>query len=336
MEPFQRQTFAFDWHSRTEFSDDTSMDIPLSGDVVDKIILRFTWDTTSNVSLSLGTAMINMVELRWGKQVIERLYGENLYIMNDTMVPQGKRAALNQLTGMDTTAALAEYYIPLPFTMKIPLCALEKTCTLRIVFNRSSTFMTIPLYGELKLKMVVEYAFLSHQEKLYMQTHPMIYTVQYYQMLEFIANPNQTNFNVVTSFMNNVKELYWVIQDPTTAPYTFRDDLINLGLTFNGLEYLSPYIGTNIYLSMTQPLQYHTKTPNSNVYMYSFSLNPESPIPTGEVNMSNITNQMHTFVLTPYSGTRYIRIYAHTYNIATVFDGKINVKYTLGESGFKN
>jgi Large eukaryotic DNA virus major capsid protein/Major capsid protein N-terminus len=312
------------------------MDIPFSGDVVNNVLLRIVWPNTSNVNISVGTAMIQMVELRYGDVVIERVYGENMYIMNDFMVPQGKRGALTNLTGMDITTPLNEYYVKLPFTMKIPLCALNNNPTVRVIFNQPSTFMSVPYYGPLQLKLVVEYVLLSQTEYDYMQTTPLVYTTQFFQQLQFTVRPSETTFNIVTSFIGNVKELFWVIQEPQTPPYTYRDDLVNLSLTFNGLEFLSPLIGTNVYLSKIQPLEHHTKTPSSNVYLYSFSIDPENHIPTGEVNLTGVINQMHTLTLTPYSNVRYVRIYAWAYNQATVENGEVTMKYTLTEAGFKN
>jgi hypothetical protein len=336
MEPFQKQTVTFDWSPATQFGSDTIMDIPNSGDVVDNILLRIIWPNTSNVNISVGTAMIQMVELLYDDLVIERIYGENMYIMNDIMVPQGKRNALTNLTGLDIVTPLTEYYVSLPFTMKIPLCALSHNPAIRLVFNQANTFMTVPYLGLLDLKIVIDYVFLSDAEKLYMQTNPLIYTTRFYQMLQFTIRPTETKFNIVTSFIGNVKEFYWLIQEPETGYYNYRYDLISLGLTFNGLEYLSPFIGTPVYLNKIQSLEYHTSTPTSNIYTYSFALDPESNIPTGEVNLTDVTNQMHSFVVTPYTITRSIHIYASTYNKVTVSNGSISVKYTLTESGFKN
>jgi hypothetical protein len=336
MQAFQRQTVAFDWRPRTQFGADASMNIPNSGDIVNRVLLRLMWPNTSNVNLSVGTAMINMVELLYGDIVLERVYGENMYMMSDLMVSQGKRAALTNLTGMDLTTPLTEYHIELPFTMKFPLFLLDKNPTVRVIFNQPNTFMSVPYLGRLDLKLVVEYAFLSQAEKFNMQNTKLVYTTQFYQLLQFTARPTETVFNVVTSFIGNVKELFWIIQDPTTSQYNYRLDLVSLGLSFNGIEFLSPYIGTPIYLNKIQPLEHHTKNPTSNIYVYSFAINPESEIPSGEVNLTNIMNQMHSFVIKPYANTRNIRIYASTYNLVTISNGELSVKYTLGESGFKN
>ena len=140
----------------------------------------------------------------------------------------------------------------------------------------------------------------------------------------------------MTSFIGNVKEFFWVIQEPTTSPYTYRADLVNLSIAFNGLEFLSPFIGTSIYLNKIQPLEHHTKIPTSNVYLYSFAIDPENNTPTGEVNLTQVYNQMHTLTLQPYSSVRYVRIYAHAYNKATVSNGDVTMQYTLTEAGFKN
>jgi hypothetical protein len=336
MQAFQRQTVAFDWRPRTQFGADASMNIPNSGDIVNEVLLNIVWPNTSNVNLSVGTAMISMVELLYGDIVLERIYGENMYMMSDLTVSQGKRAALTNLTGMDLTTPLTEYYVKLPFTIKFPLFLLDQNPTIRVIFNEPSTFMSVPYLGRLDLKLVIDYAFLSPAEKFNMKNTKLVYTTQFYQLLKFTARPNETTFNIVTSFIGNVKELFWVIQDPTTSQYNYRLDLVSLGISFNGIEFLSPYIGTPIYLNKIQPLEHHTKNPTSNIYVYSFAIDPESISPTGEVNLTNITNQMHSFVIKPYNKTRDIRIYASTYNLVTISNGELSVKYTLYESGFKN
>ena len=161
---------------------------------------------------------------------------------------------------------------------------------------------------------------------------------QEYQLLQFSIEPNQTTFNINTQFVNNVKELFWIIQEVNPSDiYQYRSDLVSLGLTFNGLEFLSPAIANGLYLSSLQPLEFHTRTPTSNVYMYSFALQPESPEPTGEVNMTNITAQIHTITVTPSASTRYIRIYAHSYNVAYVEGGNLTMLHaSMNTSGFKN
>ena len=44
------------------------------------------------------------------------------------------------------------------------------------------------------------------------------------------------------------------------------------------------------YFRLIQPLQHHTNVPESFVYCYSFSLNPEDVQPSGSLNASRIDN----------------------------------------------
>ena len=317
-----------DWSYPVYLGSDTTIPIPVNGDIVDSLLLRITLPITSNINSSFGTAMIKFIELQYDAQVIERIYGENIFIKNELMVPDGKRAALAALTSTPPT-----YYTELPFTIKLPLCALEKQPSIRIVFNTFSAYL-----GPLQLKLITTYVFLSDPERNYMKTHKIEYLCQGYQLLEFVIPVTETTFNINTEFVNNVKEMFWIIQDESPSDiYLYKDDLLSLGLTFNGLEYLSPHIANGRYLSSLQPLEYHTRTPTSNVYMYSFALQPESDDPTGEVNMSQINSQTHTLSVKPSATLRKIRIYAHSYNIAYVENGGLTMLHaSMNSTGFKN
>jgi hypothetical protein len=49
--------------------------------------------------------------------------------------------------------------------------------------------------------------------------------------------------------------------------------------------------------------------------MYSFSLDPENlVVPTGQVNMSRISNQILEITMNPSAQSRFIRVYAVSYN----------------------
>ena len=331
------QTEHATWPFPVHFGDDTTSPIPIIGDIVDAIYLRIVWPIQGVVNNSVATAMINFVELIHQSNVIERIYGENMFIWNELTVAQGKRAGLQKLVGIDTTTSQSEYYLHLPFTIKLPLCALNIQPDLRIVFNTPDKFMAVPYKNEIDLETVIDYVFLGDEERSYIQNNPQRYLTQSYQVLQFSIQPNQTNFKTVTSFVNNVKELFWIIQDQSpTDMYDYNDDLINMSLSFNGIEFLSNTVANNTYVSIIQPLEYHTRTPTSNVYLYSFALNPELQQPTGEINMTFIYNQNHAYWVRPSTKLRYIRIYALGYNVATIDKGELSMMHTINESGFKN
>lgn len=66
----------------------------------------------------------------------------------------------------------------------------------------------------------------------------------------------------------------------------------------------------------------HTRVPQRKIYNYSFALDPENYLPTGQVNMSRIINKLLTVNLN-YStdGEREIRVYAKSYNVLRVNNG---------------
>jgi Large eukaryotic DNA virus major capsid protein/Major capsid protein N-terminus len=316
------------WPFPVIFGDDTSIPIPINGDIVDTIYLKTIWPTQDQpVNNSYATAMINFVELQYEGTVIERIYGESIFILNDLTVPQGLRPSLSALVGTDSTVLQTEYYLKLPFTFKPPLCALNAPVTLRIVF---ANFGTTPI----NLSYVINYVFLSDLERMYFRQNVLSYPVETFQVLQFTINPNETYFKAVTSFVNNVKEFFFVIQDQRATDYNY--DIQQYRLSLNGIEILGPNVANGLYLSVIQPLQNHTRTPSSNIYMYSFALDPESLQPSGEANLTYLYNQQHEFWINSSTNTRYLRIYAVSYNIATVQDGGLTMLHSLYESGFKN
>jgi hypothetical protein len=55
--------------------------------------------------------------------------------------------------------------------------------------------------------------------------------------------------------------------------------------------------------------------------VYSFSIDPESYYPTGQINMSRIQNKILSVSLTPASKKRSLRVYAQSYNILRIESG---------------
>jgi len=337
MKAFQRQTMSESWPFPIRFGDDMSIPLPMNGDIIDALFLRIIWPSSSAVNTSVATAMINFVELQYESVVIERIYGENIFMQNDLTVPQGKRPGLQKLVGTDLTTPLPIYYLKLPFSINLPLCALSSQPVLRVVFNDAIKFMTVPYTGFLDLSYEIDYAYLSPSELSYFQHNTLSYVTNSYQVLQFTIKPGETYFKCVTSFVNDVKEFFYVIQNiPATDMYHYNLDIKQYRLCLNGVEVLSPNVANGLYLSVIQPLQNHTKNPESNLYVYSFSMNPEGGQPMGEANLTYLFNQQHEFWVNSSVVPRYIRIYALSYNIATVQSGHLTMLHSLYESGFKN
>ena len=339
---FSRQTIRLQFPKDVHWGDDITVWISKVGDLAHSMYLRVTWptDAPSTVQPRAGTAMIDRIELLYKDQLIERIYGENLYMLGDIKVPQAKQSALTKMVGTGTTTALSAYHIPLPFLILkkgIPLISLKEAPKFRIVFNPSRTFTTSVYTKPIQVDLFVEYVYLSQPERDWFKKSELVYLTHTFQRLQFKVptSTTQTTYTYYTDFVNDVKELFWVIQsDAASNVYDYGNHLVNLQLTLNNQDFITNDYATGQYLHALQPLQFHTRVPDGNYYMYSFALEPESDQPTGEMNMTNITRQQHSLTLTASpSTTRTVRLYAHSYNLFRIKDDDGITLFPLREGG---
>ena len=335
MAQYSKQTVRLQFPKDIHFGDDVTIWISRVGDIASQMYLKVDWpsDAPTTVSPSQGTAMIQRVELLYKDQLIERVYGENLYMLGDLTVSQGKQAVLSNLVGKNTTSNLSSYYIELPFTVNLPLVALEEAPRLRVVFN--------PVLGYTKtisVNLFVDYVYVTQAEREWFQKNDLHYATSNWQRLDFQipVTPVQTTYTFFTEFVGDVKELFWIIQSAAASnvyDYGSTDFLVNLRLSLNGQERITSDIGTPMYLRPLQGIQYHTRIPDGKYYMYSFALAPEENQPTGEIHMQGITRQQHDLTLTTHASTRTLRIYAWTYNVLQIKDKNVRMLYNLREAG---
>jgi hypothetical protein len=276
--------------------------------------------------------MIDYVELYFGGQMVERLYGEYMEMMNDLKTPQGKQATLQYLVGKvypSTSGPInAEYTFPLPFTCLRKGLEMDSTYIEFRVILKNSALFTIPAFSytsPLNIQLLVEYVYFADTLKRSIQVYEQV------QRLEFIVPQGTNNVRLQLQLMNPVKELFVVIQNTSAFGFDYTTDgafspdgtvytngsteqLVNLVLKFNGVERISKDIGIPIYLRAIQAMEYHTRVPDRKFYMYSFSLDPENVLPTGQVNMSRIENQILDLTMNPSTSSRFIRLYAVNYN----------------------
>lgn len=182
--------------------------------------------------------------------------------------------------------------------------------------------------GVLQASLAVEYVFLGDDEINYIKDAKIDYVVTQLQRFEIVVPPNISVINgVKLNFINPVKEMFFLIQDSnvvTTNDYfnfynteTGTDQLVNLDFQLNGEDIISDSVASALYMRQVQFFRNHTRLPNPNmaIYNYSWSLDPENYLPTGQVNMSRVNNQNIWMNLTPSTQQRNVRIYAKSYNI---------------------
>lgn len=123
------------------------------------------------------------------------------------------------------------------------------------------------------------------------------------------------------------------------------DQLKYLTLKLDNFEIIDKNTGDAQFLRASQFMRYHSSVPRlSRVYMYSFANNPEVWYPTGQENFSLIKEQILEIELynselygsrsiggAPSAGdasfNRNIRVYAKSYNILRVKDGKAHTLF---------
>ena len=349
---FARQSIRLQFDRDIHFGDDASIVLARAGgDIIDTVTLRVDWPTdmptntnpvsvngvttylSTTVQNSTGSAMIDRVELLYKDQLIERHYGESMFLLSDLTIPEAKQPGLSNLVGTHVTSNLVTYFIQFPFTTKLPLCALDEPPVVRIVFQPSTYFTYgISYTNPVNMALYVDYVYVSKAEREYLQTNRVCYVPRTFQRTEYKIPNTVTEFTCDTSFVNMVKELFWVIQEDqyTANVYGYSSDLVTMRLLIDDEELITEDIGTPQFLTFAHN---HTRKTKLGYYVYSFELDPESPQENGSVNMSAVTRQRHILSMTPSNVWRALRIYAHSYNIFCVEKGQGRVVYPYVEAG---
>jgi len=325
---------------QVSFGEEATVEILQEGDILRLLYLEFTYpkDQPSSVCDSFGTYMFNWIQLEYDGQVIERIDGEFLEMMNDVSIPLSKQGTLSNLTGKYMTSNLATYYVNLPFSILktgLPLCALAKNPFIRI--NLRNFWEGCPTASRVNpvfdTTLLCTYVFLEENERNYFKNKTLTYIYEHSQRVDLDAG-YANSVSVFTEFQNPTKELYIVIKDKTTNAYVWNntfiggDQLASLSLWLNGSEILPYDIGTPLFLRGLQGLDSHTRCPDRYFYMYNLCLSPENMSPSGSINMS-CARQQFNINMTNSLSARLINLYSKCYNILDIQKGKLIVKYPV-------
>ena len=250
------------------------------------------------------------------------------------------------------------FLIALPFYfcgadgLSIPLSAIDRhevevEIKLRplsslVVQPHGSTYVdAASITGQInKLSMPVEYVYLTDDENRYIRSKSIDYVITQLQLSTFVIEPDTTDMTMLINFVNPVKELFLVIQDQSAVEsntatgndwFNYKnknnkifpkfEQLSSLSLLFNNEERVADDVATSLYLRYLHPIQFHTRCAVRNIYNYSFSLDPENHVPTGQVNMSRILNKILKIKTTHSNKKRIARLYAISYNVLRINAG---------------
>jgi len=286
---------------------------------------------------SVGTWAIKTADLKIGGQTVQSLTGEFIELWNDLHIPFENQPGLQVLTGKNDTGTTINppgrtYFVNLPFyfygnpSLYLPLVALgrhdvEVHVTFRNFNELTSVALTNPTLGA---TIIVDYVYLSDPEIRWFQQARLDYMITQcqYQSIGLLAGFQNAVFNL--DFKNPVRELFFVIQPTNQAPYDYSNNaVVSFGLSFNGQEVFTTDTTDALYTADIEPFNHYTNFPQRDFFMYSFTDNPNSPKPRGQINFSRIKQVLLTLNCggQAYLPTKDFRILAVNYNILRIADG---------------
>lgn len=294
--------------SPQQFGTESETVITQRGDFVSAMHLRIAFpnsDIGAAVVPSFGTWIIERAELYVGGVCVERLYGEFMELEWDLTIPLSKQGALTTLVGKKQTVLVNDLLVPLPFTLLGGGLVLSGPSVHVKLVLRPYVLPITPVFTYF-----VEYTYLT--DGVTMPKIPQLF--RQIQRMEFLVSGFAS---LPLTFGNLVKEILVVVQATDATRFDFSNVYLeSMSLSFNGVERIAKQpvvLGTPTYLKIIQALEFHTRVPDYNVYMYSFALDPEASEPTGQVNMSAIQHQMLDINLVGTT-TRKVHVYALTHN----------------------
>ena len=201
----------------------------------------------------------------------------------------------------------------------------------------------------LSCKLSLEMVFLDKYERAIVKDTKKDYVITQLQQNRFLAPKGIQTHKFRTTFLNPVKELFFIIKRENKQEYLdfvspfdydndtitsenkliFYENLKSLEFKLNDTQVLDEDTGNFAFLKAIQPAIHHSKTPLiRRFYTYSFACEPEQHFPTGQVNFSLVNNQLMTFNLTQNTtSNRNIDIYALSYNILRLDKGMMRVMF---------
>ena len=363
--PFASRVINVLFESEIDFGEESDVGIPLNGDLIWAMYARFdfpTLDPAVQFQSYAGLQMINFVELYSGSQLVERLWGEYIGILNACQVPTSKQSSLTNMVGSGSPGSVftpqTRYTVPLGFKCLQHGLPLVPDMSFRVSLSPSTSFTSPPVtYLPVNFKLLVEFVILGEPERNWIKNRgPVIYIGESVQRARFDIPAGQSNVRCVTQFLHPVKELFFTVQNNSSDVFDYWynyagassssntwawnysnvNHLNSMAMYFEGVQRVDPLWATSLYLGTTQFLDYHTRVPIAPFYMYSFALDPENPRPTGSVNMGRIKNQYFDFFLKPSQKERTLTIWAryHTFLEVTGFKTLVNLFDNNGDEGY--
>jgi hypothetical protein len=294
--------------------------------------------------------LVEYVELDIGGQVIDRLYGEWMYLWSQLTYPTDQRNKLDSLYGSYGTATTCNNttgrasrtsmtYIPLSFWFArnpgaaLPLIALQyHEVKINILWNKAKLIFATTDGSDKtpnsappkQANLLIDYVYLDVEERRRMAQESHEYLIEQTQFNED-KGITTANVRLDLTFNHPVKELVWVTQqtakrdcritNPTTDPLGYDNIIYDCAVQINGQDRV-PALPRQYY-NLVQPYQHHSGTTLAGVNCYSFAVRPEEHQPSGTCNFSRIDTAHIVFSVDGATQIGYDDLDTNDYSIRT-------------------
>lgn len=322
----------------------------------------------SNVSWinAIGHNIIKTVELTIGGETISKMTGEFLDIYSELNIPGSQRNGFYKMIGKTSSYSRTSFqdalhlFIPLPFWFShdvgrvLPLISMQYS-EIRInielrpfaeCWYSGSTMTPVPDEKHITSAILYcDYIYLDvYERQKFATSQGFEYMIEQVQLVE--GNPTPTNNTLINAdlFLSHpIKEMIWVYQADDVA---LTNDWLNLSKTLDNsaiIQVQQPAISAcklklngsdrfeervADYFRLVVPYQRHTTSPENFFYIYSFSIQPERPQPTGSCNFSKIDSIQLEVKFNANVPAGQVRVYAINYNILKIMNGMAGVMFS--------
>ena len=328
---------------KTISDSDTSITIPVLGDVING--LWFEADSSSTDNIASNLFYNSTIDLFIGGQKIDSQH----FDYYSEIWPNYLADTYNKSQELNNKASLSnKYFVPLHFFFCdhkafLPLVALQNhQVEIRINFD-PATIAVIP-ESEKKAIMYGNYIYLDTEERERLVKRSLDLVITQTQRIEFPLNSvldNQTDsggYNTldISSLNHPVKSLFFGFGTSQTNPAVDRFSFKNADMYINGttlLENMSPvYFHTaQNYFKSSYGKTYFNMPSHSptftRYFAYHFCMNASDYNPSGSCNFSRLDNAKLIIRGAEAVNRSYVYVYAVNYNVLRIKDGLAGILF---------
>jgi len=328
---------------KTITDSDTSITIPVLGDVING--LWFEADSNSNDNIASNLFYNSTIDLFIGGQKVDSQH----FDYYSEIWPNYLADTYNKSQELNNKASLSnKYFVPLHFFFCdhkafLPLVALQShQVEIRITFDQA-TLAVIPA-SEKKATMYGNYLYLDTEERESLTKRTLDFVITQTQRVEFPLNSvtdNKTDsggYNAldISSFNHPVKSLFFGFGTSQTNFTVDRFTFKNADIQINGtplLENMSPtyfHTAQNYYKSTYGKTHFNMPSHSPTLtryFAYHFCLNASDYNPSGSCNFSRLDNAKLVIRGAEAVDRPYMYVYAVNYNVLRIKDGLAGILF---------